>query len=459
MNRGEWGWALFEWARNPYVLLCTIYVLAPYISTVVIGDPVRGQATIAGWHAYAGMAVALTAPFLGAASDRMGRRLPLLAVVTAALGVSVLALWWALPGGRGLPLWALGAAIIVAGVCYAWSELLHNALLTRATTPQTMSAVSGLGLALGNAASVLLLAFVLFAFALPGVVDAPFLPDAPLFGLDPDTHEPSRIAAPIVAVWLAVFVAPMFLYTPDQGSTGERFGDAVRHGFGAVLRTVLKLGDYRNVALFLVARMLYADGKTAILIVSGVYAAGVMDWGLIEMLLYGMLLSVFAVFGGLLAGWLDRAVGGKRAVFIELAVTLICLLAMVSMSERAVFFVIPVEEGAKVWNSPVFATAPELAYLAVGVVIAVSITAAYASSRTLMARLAPAAMQGEIFGLYALAGSATVWMGPMLVAYFTAAYQSQRAGFASVALLLLAGMALLVFVRPPAEGSAKPSLP
>lgn len=451
IDRSGWSWAIFEWARNPYIILCIIYVLGPYIATVVIEDPVRGQAIVAGWHRIGGILVAVTAPFLGAAADRLGRRKPLLAVVTAVLAPAILVQWFAMPGGEGAPLWFVGAAIILAGVMFAWSEVLHNAMLTKATPPALLSHVSGLGLALSNAASVLLLLFVLWAWALPGQVDWPFLPAAPLFGLDQAAHEPSRIVAPLSALWLLLFALPLFLYTHDFDTTGEKFVDAVRHGVGNVWRTILKLRSYRNVVLFLAARMLYFDGKLAILIISGVYAAGVMGWGLIEMLIYGIVLSVFAVFGGIAAGWMDRWFGPKRAVAIEIAVTILCLVAMVSMSADAIFFVIPVDPAATVWDGPMFQTAPELAYIGVAMIIAISITAAFASSRSLMARLAPKGMEGEVFGLYAMAGSATAWLGPMVVEIFTEAYHSQRAGFASIAILLLAGFAVLLFVKPPAQ--------
>jgi UMF1 family MFS transporter len=435
------------------VLLCVIYVLGPYISNVVIGDPVRGQVLISGWHANAGYIVAVTAPFLGAAADRMGRRKPLLAAVVAALATATLVQWFARPAAEGLPIWAVGAAVTAAGVAFAWSEVLHNSMLTRAALPAQVSYVSGLGLALGNASSVLLLVFVLWAWALPGQLDLPFLPDAPLFGLDPAAHEPSRIVAPLCAAWLLLFAAPLFLYTPDLDTTGEKLGVAMARGFGNVLRTLRKLRDYRNIAIFLLARMFYSDGKTAILIFGGVYASGVMGWGLVEMLTFGVILTVFAVAGGLAGGWLDSAVGPKIAVVIEIGVTLVCLVVMVSMSADRMLFFIPVEAGATVWPGAVFDTAPELAYLAASMVIAVSITAAYASSRTLMARLAPKGMEGELFGLYALSGAATVWLGPMLVERFTEAYQSQRAGFAAIALLLVIGFALLLWVKPPARDS------
>jgi UMF1 family MFS transporter len=448
IDRGAWSWALFEWARNPWVLLGTIYVFAPYISNVVIGDPVRGQAMIASWHTTAGIIIALTAPFLGAAADRMGRRKPLLAVCTLAFAFCIAIKWWALPNGEGLPLWAIGLLTTASGVTFVYTEVLHNSMLTRAAPPSVLSGVSGLGLSLGNAASVLLLLFVLVTMALPGQIALPFLPNEPMFGLDRAEHEPDRIVTLLCAVWLLIFAVPLFLYTPDLTTTGEKFGDALRHGFGNVVRTVRKLRAYRNVALFLVARMLYADGKTAILIFSGVYASGVMGWDLLEMLSYGVLLSIFAVAGGVISGWLDHTIGLKRAVVVEIGVTLACLLFMVSMSPDSMFFM-PVEPHVTVWNSPLFATAPELAYLAFAIVIAISITAAYGSSRALMAHLAPAGMEGEVFGLYALSGSATAWLAPGVLAYFTTAYQSLRAGFASIALLLLAGLLLLLFVKPP----------
>ncbi len=436
------------------MLLGTIYVFAPYVSNVVIGDPIHGQALISSWHKTAGITIALTAPFLGAATDRMGRRKPLLALFVAVLAASIIVQWWAKPGGEGLPLWALGLAVTVSGVAFVYTEVLHNAMLTRAAHPLALSHVSGLGLALGSIASVLLLVFVLVTIALPGQIALPFVPDAPMFGLDPAAYEPSRIVTLLCAVWLIVFAIPIFLYTPDLVTTGERFGDALVHGVGNVWRTVRKLRDYRNVALFLVARMLYADGKTAILIFSGIYAAGTMGWGLIEMLAYGIILTIFAILGGFSGGWLDHAVGPKRAVVIEIGVTFICLIAMVSMTSTSMLFFIPVDPNAVAWDSPLFSTAPELAYMAFAIVIAISITAAYASSRALMARLAPEGMEGEIFGLYALAGSATAWLGPLLVEHFTATYQSQRAGFGSIVILLIAGFALLLFVKPPSRADA-----
>jgi UMF1 family MFS transporter len=443
---------LFEWARNPYVLLMVIYVFAPYLTNVVLGGGARGQAAFSSWQTISGSIVALTSPFLGAAADRMGHRKPLLALVVMIMAPALFIQYWALPHEAALPVWGIQIAVITAGVAYTWTEVLHNSMLTLTAKPSQVSQVSGLGLALGNAGGLLLLVFVLFAFALPGQIPIPGLPDHPLFGLNPAAFEPQRIVTPICAVWLVLFSIPLFLFTPDRNPSGESLFAAMYHGVGNVMRTILKLfREFRNVGLYLIARMIYVDGTTGVIIFGGIYASIALHWNLIEMLAFGVILSVFAVLGGFVSAWLDSWLGAKRAVLLEIFVTLVCLMLEVSITPTSMLFVIAVDPSHHVWGGPIFETAPEVAYLAASMVIAISITAAYASSRALMAHLSPRGMEGELFGLYALSGSASAWLAPLMVTIFTAVYQSPRVGFGAIGLLLVVGFLLLLFVKPPAK--------
>lgn len=450
LDRSSLSWACFEAGRNPYVILCTIYILAPYIATTVFSDPVVGQATIASWHTLAGIIVALTAPFLGAIADRFGNRKPILGVVTCVMVLANFSLWWALPAGQGgLSIVMIGALTTALGVLFAYNEVLHNAMLPTASTPATLPHASGLGLALGNLASVVFLVFVLWGLAFPGQVDWSFVPSQALFGLNPATHETSRIVAPMTAVWFAIAALPLFFFSRDKQPSGIKPSKAAIDGVVGMVKAIGRLFRVdRNAGLYLIARMLYVDGKTAILIVAGVTAAGVFGWGLLEMSAYGVILSIFAVFGGLVAGRVDARIGAKWSIIVEIAVTLICLLILTSQSKTHVFGMDVVPD-TPIWNAPMFTTLPEVVFVCGAIIIAISITAAYASSRTLMARLAPKGMEGEFFGLYSLAGSATVWMGPLLVGIFTKAFQSQQIGLASTGFLLLGGLALMFFVKQP----------
>jgi UMF1 family MFS transporter len=134
---------------------------------------------IAGWHATAGIIIAVTSPFLGAASDRMGRRKPLLAVCIAALALCVAAMWWALPNER----WPadLAARVVddtASGVAFVYTEVLHNSMLTRAAPPGIFRGFRAWAWRSAMPPPCCFL-FVLVTMALPGQVALPFLPDAP----------------------------------------------------------------------------------------------------------------------------------------------------------------------------------------------------------------------------------------------------------------------------------------
>ena len=170
---------------------------------------------------------------------------------------------------------------------------------------------------------MLVLVFVLWAFALPGKVPWGWIPAQPLFGMDPAAHEPERIVGPIAGVLCVLGALPMFLFTPDAARTGNGIVRSLREGLRTLLGMVGKLRGHRDMTAFLLARMLYVDAMTAVLLFSGVYAAGVMKWHTLTMLSYGVLLSVFAALGGILGSRLDAALGPKVAVRIEVLMTLV----------------------------------------------------------------------------------------------------------------------------------------
>ncbi|MGH6961995.1 MAG: MFS transporter, partial [Dongiaceae bacterium] len=70
-----------------------------------------------------------------------------------------------------------------------------------------------------------------------------------------------------------------------------------------------------------------------------------------------------------------------------------------------------------------------------------------AASRSFMARAAPAELRTEFFGLYALAGKATAFLGPALLGWVTLATDSQRLGMATILPFFVIGGLLLLWVR------------
>jgi UMF1 family MFS transporter len=429
---------LFEWGRNPYVLVITIYIYATYFSRDVVGDPVRGQALWAAIQGYAGLAVAVIAPFLGAIADAGGRRKPWIFAFSIILAFSTAMLWFGEPMGMGLGLAGIGIVIALSNIAYDGSLVFHSAMLPTIVPPQRIGRWSGLGYALGNLAGIVLLLFVLVFF---------YLPTEPLFGLDKTTHEHERIAGPLCALWFAIFGIPFFLWTPDRASTGLPVGAAVRRGITSVVRTLKSLGHYRNVGTFLLSRMIYNDGLNVMLSFGGVYAVGVFGWGAIESAVYGIVLSIFAAIGGLLGGRLADRIGTKRALQISLTGVIIGALASLGFAPDRIFFVVPYTPGTIVADLPVFRTAPELLYIATVMFIAICLVATYANSRAMMARIAPQERMTEFFGLYALSGEATAFLAPSAIAVVTVATGSQQWGMVTTSGFLALGLIGLSFVK------------
>ena len=435
---GRASWVVFEWGRNPYVLVITIYIYATYFSRDVVGDPVRGQALWAAIQGYAGLAVAVLAPFLGAIADAGGRRKPWIFAFSILLALATALLWFGEPMGLGLGLVGIGVAIALAHIAYDGSMVFHSAMLPSIVPPQRIGRWSGLGYALGNVAGIVLLLFVLVSF---------YLPAEPLFGLDKTAHEHERIAGPLCALWFALFSIPFFLFTPDRASTGLPIGAAVRQGTASVIRTLKSLKHYRNVGTFLLSRMIYQDGLNVMLSFGGVYAVGVFGWGEIESALYGIVLSIFAAIGGLVGGRLADRIGTKRALQLSLTGVIIGALASLGYAPDRIFFVVPYTPGTVAADLPVFRTAPELLYIATVMFIAICLVATYANSRAMLARIAPPPRMTEFFGLYALSGEATAFLAPTTIAVVTAATGSQQWGMVTTSGFLALGLIGLSFVK------------
>ncbi|GGE91932.1 MFS transporter [Massilia psychrophila] len=449
MSRSALAWSWYQGGRDPYITLISIYIFMPYVATVMIGNAVKGQAMIAGFSLLGGVIAALTAPFLGAAADRMGRRLPPLKIMSLLFAPLVAVLWFARPDGSGLSVTAVLGITVLLSLLFTYSEVMHNALMPFAAQNRADDgSMSGLALALGNVVSVGALVFVLWAFALPGKVQWSLVPAAPLFGLDVALSEPSRVAAPIAAALFAFGVIPMFLFCRDAPPSNVGFWRALKDGARDLKVLVKSVRQHRDVAVFLGARMLYSDAQIALILFSGIYAAGVMHWGVLQMTAFGVLMSFFAALGGLLASVLDRVLGPKRAVQLEIIGTIIGLVTLLGVSPAGMKYVFTTQaNAAPLWNGPVFTTLPELVFLGLGGIVAVFNTAIFASSRTFIMRMMPAGQSGAFFGLYALSATATVWLGPLVVKTTVSTFQSQQAGNVAIAILMFIGLLLVSLVR------------
>jgi UMF1 family MFS transporter len=438
------SWIFFDWAAQPYFTLITTFVFAPYFATSIAPDPATGQSLWGFAMAAAGMLIALLSPVLGAIADASGRRKPWIAAFGALLVLGSCALWIGKPGDYAI-IPPLLTAVALASVGAEFATVFNNAMMPTLVPPERIGRLSGNGWATGYVGGIISLIIVLGFLAANPETGRTLLGFKPLFGLDPATHEGDRITGPLTGLWFIIFVMPMFLFTPDYPAK-RPVRQAARAGFLGLRKSLGELPRQKSLATFLLANMIYTDGLVSLFAFGGIYAAGTFGWHTIQIGTFGIILAIAGTFGAWLGGKLDDFLGPKRVIAGSMLILLLSLAAILLVDKDSILFV-PV--AAPEPGGALFSGAAERAYLVLGCLIGAAGGPLQAASRTLLIRLAPKDRIAQYFGLFALTGKVTSFIGPLMIGAITAVTASQKAGMAVLVVFFVAGLALLMRVREP----------
>jgi UMF1 family MFS transporter len=407
------SWCFYDWANSAFPTVIVTFVFATYYTQAVAESAVEGTADWGWAMSLSALLVAVLGPVLGAIADQGGRRKPWIFVFTALCIAATALLWFVRPD----PSYALAALLLVAlaNVGFEFGVVFANAMLPALCPPSLFGRLSGWGWGLGYVGGL-----VCLVIALLGLVQA----DPAPFGLIREGAEHVRATTLLVALWMFIFVWPLFLFTPDRQRRTLPVRQAVRQGFAELVRTVSEVRQHETIARFLLARMIYTDGLNTLFMFGGIYAVGTFRMDLAEVIRFGIALNVSAGIGAILFAWVDDRIGAKPTLIIA-------LVALIGIGMALLF----VESKDWFWG--------------LGMALGTFLGPAQAASRSLMARLAPPAKSAEMFGLYALSGKATAFIGPALLGWVTLFFDSQRAGMATILFFLIGGLLLLLPVKEP----------
>jgi UMF1 family MFS transporter len=406
------SWAFYDWGSSAFATIIQTFVFAAYFTRHVAENETVGSVQWGNMLSAAAIVVAIGGPILGAMADQAGRRKPWVAGFTA-LCVSATALLWFVRPSLDY-VWLAMLLVWLATIGEEFAAIFYNAMLPDLTGPDRLGRWSGWGWSLGYAGGLVSLVVALFAFVKT---------DDPWFSLDRTTAEHVRATFLLVAVWYLLFAMPFFLVTPDSRGTGKGLARAARDGLRQLSGTIRQVRSYGDILRFLIARMIYIDGLATVFAFGGVYAAGTFDMTEEEVLIFGIALNVTAGIGAALFAWVDDWIGSKPTI----------LLSLVGLMVPGTLIL--------------FVQSPKL-FWAFGLLLGVFVGPVQAASRSFLARVAPAPLLTEMFGLYALSGKATAFLGPLLVGWLTYLSGSQRIGMGTVILFFFLGFLLMITVPP-----------
>ncbi len=397
-----WSWSLYDWANSAFTTLVVTFIYSAYFTAAFADDPGRGTALWSRAIMVSAIAIAALAPIAGALADRGDRR-KYLFLCSLVCVVTTAALTFVTPDTANGVVVALGI-FVVANVAFELGLVFYNAFLPSIAPPDRIGRISGYGWGLGYAGGLSALVVALVVF----------VPETPLFGIPTDEGFNLRATNLLVAGWFLLFSVPAFIFLKDDWTPG---GVSVRRAFSDLAVTARQLRRYRQVLLFLLARLFYNDGLVTIFAFGGIYAVGTFGFTFTELVTFGIVINVGAGLGALAFGFLDDWIGGRATVALSV--------------------------GALATATIVAALAPNQTWFWVAaVLVGVFAGPNQSASRSLMARFVPPKHESEFFGFFAFSGKVTSFLGPALLGVLSDLY-SQRVGVASLLVFFIVGGLLL----------------
>ena len=401
------NFALYDFANSAFTTIIITFIFSTYFAKQIAPNPVLGQ-SYWGWAiGITGILVAIMGPILGSFADKKNYTEFFIKLFTIICITLTTLLWFSKPSEKYL----FFTLIIVASAnfFYELSLIFYNSILKRVSKPSDLGKSSGFSFALGYIGGILILIICIKIF-----IDNDVLP----FGLSKENSENVRATSIVVAVWYLIFSIPfLFSLKKKINNKIELSSDNIKK-----IKDLIWNNGLNNLGKFLIARMLYADGLNAIIVMGGIFAVGVFNLEIKDLLILSILMNVTAFIGAIVGGYANDKFSSKSVIIFSLL-------------------------GLIISSSIILFVKSQLFFLIFAAINGFFIGPIQSASRVFITKSIDENNQASGFGLFALSGKLTSFIGPLLVSTITYISSSQRIGFSSAIILLLIGLLILLKVK------------
>jgi UMF1 family MFS transporter len=408
LTRESVSWALYDWGNSAFAL-SVLAVLFPLFlgSYWSAGDPGPAVTSRLTWAtAVASVIVSLMAPMLGAIADSGGYRKRFLFILTIVGAVSTAGLSSV---GMGEWFWAL-VLFVMASIGYYSAAVFYDSLIVDVSHPRYYSLISSLGLSLGYFGGAFLLTLHVWMMYTPGT-----------FGFT-DATGVIKFAFVSVGAWWLIFLLPIMLMVRESRAAVAP-GSSVRAAYAALRETIVKIGHYRNIVVFLAAYWLYIGGVFTVIFMAVNFGQrlGFEDKDLVTAL---MITNYVGFPATLLFGFIAHRLGMKQAIYGGLAVYI----------------------GVACWA---WFLEDVRQFYAMSITIGLVQGGVQSISRSLYATLIPKALSGEFFGFYNMLTKFAHVLGPVLIGIVVFFSDDPKYIIVTVLPMFVIGAVLLAKVEAP----------
>ena len=401
------NFAFYDFANSAFTTIIITFIFSTYFAKQIAPNPVLGQ-SYWGWTiGITGILVALIGPFLGSLADKKNFSGLLIKLFTIICIILTSLLWFSKPSEKYL----IYTLIVVglANLFYELSLIFYNSILKSITNSENLGKSSGFSFALGYLGGILILIICIKFF-----IDNNNLP----FGLSKENSENIRATSMVVSLWYLIFSIPFLLSLKNKiKNKSNKIISSIEN-----IKQLIWTNGLNNIGKFLIARMLYADGLNAIIVMGGIFAVGVFNLEIKDLLLLSILMNITAFIGAIIGGYANDKFASKSVIIFSLIGLIISSGTIIFINSNLYFYIFASINGFFI--GPI-----------------------QSASRVFITKSIDDYNQGSAFGLFALSGKLTSFIGPLLVSTITYISNSQRIGFSAAIFLLLVGLIILLKVK------------
>jgi|TARA_B100001750_G_C15465916_1_gene577010 UMF1 family MFS transporter len=401
------NFALYDFANSAFTTIIITFIFSTYFAKEIAPNPILGQ-SYWGWTiGITGVIVAIIGPLLGSFADKKNYTEFFIKIFTIICISLTCLLWFSKPSEKYL----LYTLLIVglANIFYELSLIFYNSTLKKISESENLGKSSGFSFALGYIGGIIVLIICIKIF-----IDNNTLP----FGLSNENSENVRVTSIFVALWYLIFSIPfLFNLKKINNYKIQKTTNNIKN-----FKEIIWDKGLNNIGKFLLARMLYADGLNAIIVMGGIFAVGVFKLEIKDLLVLSVLMNVTAFIGAIIGGYANDRFSSKSVIIFSLIGLILSSSIILFLKSKIIFLVFASINGFFI--GPV-----------------------QSASRVFMTKSIDENNQASGFGLFALSGKLTSFIGPLLVSTITYISNSQKIGFSSAIVLLLIGLLILLKVK------------
>lgn len=419
INREHRAWYMYDFGNSAYAAVVLLAVYSAYFKGSVVGGAEGSRL----WGVSVGIAMlftAIIAPILGAIADFSASKKRFLFLFSLVTWIFTALLFFVEKGD----IFTGMLFFILAEIGYRGGQVFYNSLLPEIAEPNEIGRVSGNGWAIGNLGGILALLLLL-----PPIV------------LIKGTTLPVRIAFPATAIFFALSTIPAYRWIKERASAqklpeGETY---LTVGFKRLARTFRSVRRFKEFIKFMIAFLIYNDGILMALDFAAIIGAVLYGMNQTQMIIFMIIVQITSIGGAYAFAVIGDKIGYKRSLvysILGMAATIVWML----------------------FNQTL------VGFFFVGGLAGFMLTGVQSVSRSMVGIFAPQGQSAEFFGLFAVIGRTSSFIGPTVYGFLAlwaarwfeqnqalgtlAAEQAgQRVAITSILVFLLTGLGILLRVN------------